>query len=207
MELEFDFCVLKHLHKAWTGEDTDPLKTLYKTKRKEAEARVAAGLPAEEPVKEGSNSNSTDSRSWSLIGSVLRYLADYLNHDLPYSTIIESTLGPRLAYGPPKRMSPLAWHVTRDDSLNFSGIYLDLPEMDRKTKKEVYRVVGAELVSGVEDFDDEEIWMAELEQIADVLDPKNKECWAYFRRGGSEALHVHFGIMGQDDTDGIRHWL
>jgi hypothetical protein len=200
LELEFDFCVRKTLHMHWTGEHLDPLKSPYVQVRTAAQKRVDAGLPAR---KDSDGTDSTDSQSFSLIGSLLKYLQLYLNHDLPDSVPLEENKFGRVAIGEPKTLTADSWHVTYDDSLRPSRMFLPVPVKDVQSaalKQALYRVNGAELVSEVLGLKNDDSWVPMLQQLASDLDPANGERWGYFEPGGSEALHVHFGIWNDGEA-------
>jgi len=196
LELEFDFCVLKEKHKEWTNEEKDPLKNPYLSASEVEilEKQIAAGESIEAKI------NTTNSDDHEISISLLQYLHCLLNYQLPGQENMVSVLG-EVDLGTPKTLAADKWHLTYDDSLHphrkgIEGTVIADPD-ERKIK---YRVTGAELVSKVLKWEDEETWMNMLQQLDRDLSAENDESWGYFDQGGTEALHVHFGVLGDDQA-------
>ncbi|CZR58735.1 uncharacterized protein PAC_08627 [Phialocephala subalpina] len=102
----------------------------------------------------------------------------------------------------PKVADGLAWHLTKDDSVmpQRKDLVQALEITDRTEQKE-YRVVGAELVSSVQDFDKMNNWYPKLEQLKEDLTfdaTGDKGAWFMDVPGVETHLHVHFGIKDEE---------
>ncbi|EPE26247.1 hypothetical protein GLAREA_02159 [Glarea lozoyensis ATCC 20868] len=192
LELELDFVVVKSVHQAWTDERRHPLNTPYKSKRNRILDQHTA---------------TTNSEAWGILLSLAEYLAIYLSHEHETQTKKAGPLGRVIFAQHPKQARSDAWHVTIDDSLNPDrqdlSKYLDIDFVNAKAN---YRVSGAELVSSVLDYEEEETWSSMLKQIQQGLAshwskfqetrlPQDlSEQFAFFESMGTEALHLHISL-------------
>lgn len=129
---------------------------------------------------------------------MLGYLKAYLSHTTQHSPRTPSLLG-EIRLDPPKSSPDTTkWHLTNDDSiLPHRDTHLVPQLLITSVEAHRYRVLGAELVSAVLNFDDMQSWYAQLQQLStDLTFDDNMNQGAWF--DSETHVHVHFGI--KDDT-------
>jgi hypothetical protein len=144
---------------------------------------------------------STDSQDEDLRDCLIQYLFAYLNRLVPSSPSLPALYG-LLSYAEPKTAPPSSWHLTYDTSLFPSRVeFAKIFGSSLPTVLKTYRCVGAELVSSILEFHDEEKWVPMFKQLEDDLrwdGEKGHGVW--FAK--QENLHVHFSFSdGSWDLD------
>ncbi|KAE9371943.1 hypothetical protein N431DRAFT_439071 [Stipitochalara longipes BDJ] len=140
---------------------------------------------------------STDSQDETLRDNLIQYLRAYLNRQVPHSPAQPALYG-QIAFAEPKTAPPTNWHLTYDESLypSRADFAKQLGE-ELPTVKKIYRCVGAELVSPILTWHEEENWVPMLRQLErDLRWDAEKGHGVWFTK--QEHLHVHFGMLGAE---------
>ncbi|KAN0110109.1 hypothetical protein V8E51_006496 [Hyaloscypha variabilis] len=162
----------------------------------ENQSQASQGSDAQSSPEQAA-STSTDSEDEGLRDRLIQYLRAYLNREVADSPP-EPALYGQVAYAEPKMAPPTTWHLTYDTSLFPSrrDLAKQLGE-ELDTVKKTFRCVGAELVSSILNWQEDEVWQPMLRQIEQDLqwDPM-KAHGVFFTQ--EEHLHVHFGMLGSE---------
>lgn len=160
---------------------------------------AARGLPPISPTSSTSSKDSNVTSSMNPEGRLktMGYLRAYLNRRTADAPATPSLIGP-IAYDRPKKGSADTWNITLDDSvLPRRKDLRQALQIDKQTAQREYRVVGAELVSSVLDYDNEQDWLPKLQQLENDLtfnETSDQGAWLY----DLTHLHVHFGIKDKE---------
>ncbi|KAF8847256.1 hypothetical protein BDZ45DRAFT_755081 [Acephala macrosclerotiorum] len=223
LEMEMSFAVRKRIYNEWLAQaqkgidyatdDESDLRPLARAQQIRRRARAAEEAVAieRELYGEGAVPDNNTSRSSETISTgstdsggrlrILGYLRAYLNHKTGDTVDRASLLG-EIPFDDPKQASSLVWHLTKDDSVMPQRKHLLGPlKIEDEAAQKEYRVVGAELVSSVLDFDKISSWYPKLQQLEEDLtfDPRgDKGAWFMDVRAVQTHLHVHFGIKDEE---------
>lgn len=161
-------------------------------------ARTRAGIPIS-PTSSTSSKDSNVTTSAQPEGRLktLGYLMAYLNRKTVNAPATQSLIAP-IEANPPKSGSYNTWIMTLDDSVLPRRKDLREPlQIQKHVAQTEYRVAGAELVSSVLDYDNEQDWLPKLQQLnTDLTFNENADQGAWFF--DLTHLHVHFGIKDEE---------
>jgi hypothetical protein len=143
------------------------------------------------------DSNMTTSSNPEGRNKLIGYIMEYLNRTTADAPAMPSLIAP-VETGKAKKVGYDAWNVMLDDSVIPRQKILRNPlQIDKQAAQTEYRVVGAELVSSVLNFDNEQDWLPKLQQLEKNLtfnETSDRGAWFY----DLTHLHVHFAVKDKE---------